>query len=147
MRFQPSSASKVAIFVIVVALLGGCATSGELSDSKKNQLIQRVKDRWACLQVNDYVCAYEFLTPAYRQAFSPEMYLGRFSNQLLRVLTGATVDTYDARAAVASVTTRVMSRPVKYTNAASRAIGATPSTSTESWIRKNGEWWIIESTR
>jgi hypothetical protein len=34
-----------------------------------------------------------------------------------------------------------MSEPVKYTSAASKAVGAMPYTFNERWIYVEGEWW------
>jgi hypothetical protein len=37
-----------------------------------------------------------------------------------------------------------MSKPIKFTSAASMAIGVLPADVDESWIWKRGDWWIIE---
>lgn len=142
--FHSYKAACLAMFAANLLLLGGCAATGDLSESRKNQLIQRVADRWDCLAANDYRCAYDYLSPAYRAVFTPEMYVSRYSYGLERRLTGVEVGAYDRDAAVASVTARVMSRPIKFTSSASRALGATPSWIDESWIWREGEWWYIE---
>ena len=69
------------------------------------------------------------------------MYERRFSYMVEWELTSVEVVNYDAAAAVASVAVRVMSRPVKQTSAASKAIGAVPTRFVEQWILQDGEWW------
>jgi hypothetical protein len=91
--------------------------------SEKDQLIQRVTDRWQCLVQNDYVCAYDYTTPAYRDVFSQDLYKIGKGSMLERRLTGAKVVNYDSDAAVASVEVGVMSRPFKHTSSASRTLG------------------------
>jgi hypothetical protein len=97
------------------------------------------------LERNDYACAYEYLSPAYRNVFSYEMYRNRYFSTLERRLTGVKVVAYDSGAAVASVRVGVMSRPLKSTSSASRAIGITPTNLTEAWLWGNGEWWYAEN--
>lgn len=139
-----STFRNLGLFALVFAVISGCTSSNTLTESKKTQLEQRVSDRWQCLAVNDYACAYEFLSPDYRAVFSLDMYLSRFSKDLERRLTGVKVVEYHPDSAVASVTVRVMSKPIKFTSAASRAIGALPASIDESWIWKDGGWWVIE---
>ena len=56
-------------------------------------------------------------------------------------MTSVEVVDYDADAAVASVVAGVMSKSTKQTSAASRALGAVPTTIREKWIFTDGEWW------
>ena len=132
---------KLAVLSLIFMILAACSTSKELSESKERQLIQRVSDRWECLERNDYACAYKFLSPAYREVFTPEMYRGRYFSELERVLTGVKVVAYDRNAAVASVMVGVMSSSSTDASSASRAFSVTPSTLSESWIQVRGEWW------
>ena len=143
-NFETSNLWKLANCLPIFMILAACSTSGELSESKEKQLIQRVSDRWQCLERNDYACAYKFLSPAYRRVFTPEMYRGRYFSELDRVLTGVKVVAYDRNAAVASVMVGVMSSSSTDASSASRAFSVTPSNLTESWIQYRGEWWYHE---
>ena len=132
---------KLAVLSLIFMILAACSTSKDLSESKERQLIQRVSERWECLERNDYACAYKFLSPAYREVFTPEMYRSRYFSELERVLTGVKVVAYDRNAAVASVMVGVMSSSSTDASSASRAFSVTPSTLSESWIQVRGEWW------
>ena len=136
---------KAPLLMAFFGILASCSTPRELSESENNVLIQRVTERWRCLERNDYACAYEYLSPAYRDVFSYEMYRNRYFSALERRLTGVKVVAYDSGAAVASVRVGVMSMPLKNTSSASRAIGITPSTQTEAWLWGNGTWWYAEN--
>ena len=108
-------------------------------------LEQRVKERWQALSEANYARAWEFSTPNYRSVFPKELYVLQFSYAVERRLTGVEVLDYDAAAAVASVTARVMSKPLKQTSEASVAIGALPLDSREQWILIEGQWWYSSS--
>ena len=69
------------------------------------------------------------------------MYTLQFSYAVERQLTDVEVLNYDAPAAVASVTVRVMSKPVKLTSEASTSLGALPVTINEKWVFVDGNWW------
>lgn len=142
---EPLNLWKAPLLVVFFGILAACSAPRELNDSEKNVLIQRVTERWRCLERNDYACAYEYLSPAYRDVFSYEMYRNRYFSALERRLTGVKVVAYDSGAAVASVRVGVMSRPLKSTSSASRAIGITPTNLTEAWLWGNGKWWYAEN--
>ena len=143
--FGTSILMRAAFFALFSLVMVACTAPSELSDSEKNKLNQRVTDRWRCLERNDYACAYEFLSPAYREVFSYEMYRNRYFSGLERRLTGVKVVAYDRDAAVASVRVGVMSRPLKDTSSASRAMAVTPMTLTEAWLWNGGSWWYHEN--
>ena len=124
-----------------VVVLGGCATSKTLSPEDVERLEARATARWKLLEQRDWSSAYDYMSPAYREVFTRRMYEGRFSYMVEWELTSVEVVNYDAAAAVASVAVRVMSRPVKQTSAASKAIGAVPTRFVEQWILQDGEWW------
>lgn len=142
---RPLNVWKAPLLVAFFGILAACSAPRELSDSEKNVLIQRVTERWRCLERNDYACAYVYLSPAYRNVFSYEMYRNRYFSALERRLTGVKVVAYDSGAAVASVRVGVMSRPLKSTSSASRAIGITPTNLTEAWLWGDGKWWYAEN--
>lgn len=93
------------------------------------------------MEIRDFEKVYEFETPNYRGIFSKSLYVNKFSYAVHWELTGVDVVNYDARAAVASVAVRVMSKPAKQTSSASVAMGALPIILHEKWIRVNGDWW------
>jgi hypothetical protein len=142
---RPSILLKAAFLALSSGILASCAAPKQLGESEKSVLIQRVAERWRCLERNDYACAYAFRSPAYRQVYSYEMYRNRYFSALDRRLTGIKVVAYDSGAAVASVRVGVMSMPLKSTSSASRAIGITPTTLTEAWLWGDGEWWYSEN--
>ena len=119
----------------------GCGQSGELSEQDREQLQQRVQERWLARSAHDFGKAWEYSTPKYRRSFPKRLYIHKFSYALNWELTGLEVLNYDAQAAVASVAVRVMSEPTKLTSTASRAVGAVPITIREKWIHIDGEWW------
>ena len=142
---QPLNLWKAPLLVVFFGILAACSAPRELGKSEESVLIQRVTERWRCLERNDYGCAYQFRSPAYREVFSYEMYRNRYFSALERRLTGVQVVAYDPSAAVASVRVGVMSRPLKITSSASRAIGITPTNLTEAWLWGNGKWWYAEN--
>lgn len=143
--FETSILMKSAVFALILLVMAACSAPRELSELEESVLIQRVSERWWCLERNDYACAYEYLSPAYRKVFTPQMYRNRYFVGLDRVLTGVKVVAYDRDAAVASVRVGVMSRPLKNTSSASRAVAVTPANLTEAWLWNGGKWWYHEN--
>ncbi len=132
---------------VMVALLGGCATQKRLSEAQEADLLARAEARWRALEGRDWSSAYDFTSPAYREVFPREMYVGKFSYMVEWELTSIEILNYDAGAAVASVAARVMSRPVKQTSAASAAIGSVPTFMVEQWILVDDQWWFSANCR
>lgn len=122
-------------------LLAGCMQSDTLTDQQVVALEDRVHARWQTLIARNFDKTWEFATPAYREVFPREFHPLQYSYAVEWELTDIRLLDYDARAAVASVAVRVMSKPVKFTSSASRAVGAVPVTFTEKWILIDGEWW------
>lgn len=130
--------------LLLLALVATWARAGVpegLTPEQVDALEQRVQARWQALTARDYDRAWEFCTSAYRQVFGRDLYRLQFSYAVDRKLTGVEVVAYDRAAAVASVTARVMSKPLKQTSAASVSLGAVPVSVHEKWILSNGEWW------
>ena len=127
--------------VILMAVGSGCSGPEELSPEQAAALEQRVRERWQTIIARDFEETWEFETPNYRSAFPKRLYPNNFSYTVEWELTGVDVLNYDARAAVASVGARVMTKPTKPTSAASKAIGALPVTVREKWMLIDGEWW------
>jgi hypothetical protein len=100
-----------------------------------------VGDRWSAMADHDFARVYDFMTPNYRGIFTKDMFVNKFSYAVDWELTDVDVVNYDARAAVASVAVRVMSKPTKQTSVASIALGALPMNLTEKWFFVDGEWW------
>ena len=129
------------VLLAILPVPASAAAPAGLSAEQVAGLEQRVRERWQALSANDYAKAWEFSTPVYRGIFPKELYVLQFSYAVERELTGVEVVDYDAAAAVASVTARVMSKPLKQTSEASRAVGAVPVNIHEKWILIDGEWW------
>ena len=105
------------------------------------------EERWQALSARDYARVWEFGTPNYRSVFPKELYVLQFSYAVDRQLTGVEVVDYDAAAAVASVTARVMSKPLKQTSTASQALGALPVTVREKWMFIDGNGGSVQTFR
>ncbi len=136
-------AGRLAVLSLVL-VLGACATTSppaELTAQAEAELLQRVTERWHALEKKDFAAAYDYTTPNYRRVFPKALYVNKFSYAVNWELTGVEVTNYDARAAVASVAVRVMSKPAKQTSVASNAIGAIPLNMHEKWIHVDGIWW------
>ena len=129
------------LIVMLMAIGSGCSAPDELSPEQTAALEQRVRERWQTIIDRDFGATWEFETPTYRSVFPKRLYRYKFSYGVEWELTGIDVLHYDARAAVASVGVRVMTKPTKPTSAASKAIGALPVTVREKWMLIDGEWW------
>lgn len=130
------------LLALLLAPTGRAAPPEGLSDEQLAALETRVRERWQALADRDYDKAWGYGTPVYRSIFSKDLYVLQFSYAVDRWLTGVEVVAYDADAAVASVTVRVMSKPLKQTSTASASLGALPLTPGEKWILIDGEWWF-----
>lgn len=129
----------------LLALVTGCASAPPMTDSMQARLLERAEARWRALEQRDFDTAWTFTSPAYREVFPKALYREKFSYMVEWQLTGVEFLTYDAPAAVASVAARVMSKPVKFTSAASAAIGAVPTRFVEKWVFVDGQWWFSTS--
>lgn len=131
----------VSIVLASALLAAACSTTTAITEADQMRLVERASERWAALEARDFERAYDFTSPAYRAVFTRAQYVRSFSYMVEWELTSTEFLNYDARAAVASVAVRVMSKPVKQTSAASAAIGAVPTRTVEQWILEDGEWW------
>ena len=131
----------IALLLALSGLLSSCARQDSLSEEQVGALEDRVFERWESLISRDFKQAWSFGTPAFKEAFPQKLYPLKFSYSLDWELTSIEVVNYDARAGVASVVVRVMSKPTKQTSAASKALGAVPVNFREQWILIDGEWW------
>jgi hypothetical protein len=131
-----------ACLVAVTLIISGCAAPRQLSDSQRADLEARVTQRWALMQQKDFAAEWELNSPAYREVFPRSYHARRYGFSIDWELTEIESVEYDARAAVASVVVRVMSKPTKPTSAASAAMGAFPVSLRETWVFDEGEWWF-----
>jgi hypothetical protein len=145
-HFKFVSGAFLALLLVLAQVPSAWAAPPEgMTAEQVAALEQRVKERWQALSARDYARAWEFSTPNYRSVFPKELYVLQFSYAVDRQLTGVEVLDYDAAAAVASVTARVMSKPLKQTSEASVAVGALPVISREKWMFIDGQWWYSSS--
>jgi len=139
-----NTAAKWAGVLTAVFLVVACTADNppaELTPQSEAALLERATQRWHALEKKDFAATYKYTTPNYRRVFPKALYANKFSYAVDWELTGVELVNYDARAAVASVAVRVMSKPTKQTSSASIAMGALPITLHEKWIRVEGEWW------
>lgn len=130
------------IVVLLAVFAAGCMPSAakvaaDRAKSAEAVLTARAEARWAALIAADFVRAYAFETPVYREANTARMFMSRFGGAV--GWTGARVMevTPDASGEAASV--RVM---ISYQ--AMDAVGGTIQGERpvdERWIRIGGEWW------
>ena len=134
--------AKLAIFCLLAAVIACSHTlaPNQVDPEGEAALVERVTERWRAMAKKDFAFTYEYTTPNYRRVFSKALYLHKFSYALDLELTDIEVVHYDARAAVASVAVRVMSKPAKQTRSAA-IFGATPVILRESWIFAENQWW------
>lgn len=132
--------------LLSLVLLPGCAALGTENAPDKPtaeqvaQLEKRAEERWQAMIAKDFARVYDYSTPVFRSSFPKNLYVLKFSSLAEWELTGLEYVEYDARAAVASVAVRVMSKPSKQTQTASE-YGAVPLTITEKWFLIDGQWW------
>ena len=131
-----------ALLGVLLVLLAGCINTGQLTETQRSELDQRVRERWQALEQKDFKKAWEYSSPNYRAIFSKQLYAKKFSYAVEWELTGVEIVNYDSVAAVASVVVRVMSKPTKQTSSASVGVGAIPFARGERWIFANGQWWF-----
>ena len=132
----------VSMFLVVACSVDNAPKAPQtLGPEEESVLLQRVTERWHALEKKDFAATYKYTTPNYREVFSKALYVNKFSYAVDWELTGVEVVNYDARAAVASVAVRVMSKPAKQTSVASNKLGALPLTMREKWIHVDGQWW------
>ena len=74
-----SSVFGTVLVCLLVGLLGGCVTSAELTETQRENLEQRVRDRWQALEDRDFEKAWEYTSPNYRAIFSKQLYAKKFS--------------------------------------------------------------------
>jgi hypothetical protein len=148
MTCSPGSLAELAriVFVGVIfsAFLAGCSRdipSLPMTPELEAALLNRATERWHALEKKDFAATYQYTTPNYRRVFSKALYVNKFSYAVDWELTDMELLNYDARAAVASVAVRVMSKPAKQTSVVSNTIGAIPLTMREKWILVDGQWW------
>jgi len=130
---------------ILSIVLSACAIQQDpksLGPDEMSALEGRVTERWHAMENKNFAKTYDYTTPNYRRVFPKTLYLNKFSYSVDWELTGVDVVNYDARAAVASVAVRVMSKPAKQT-ASAAIFGSTPVTVLESWSLVDSEWWHI----
>ena len=141
-KYNWIQALLLAVFLVSLAGLPVRAETPEgLSQKQVETLQQRVRQRWQTLIDHDFEKTWAFSTPTFRGIFPKSLYVHNFSYAVESELTSVEVVDYDADAAVASVVAGVMSKSTKQTSAASRALGAVPTTIREKWIFTDGEWW------
>ncbi len=133
------STIKVMGACLALTAVTGCATMG--SSSPEEAVKTRANARWAALIKGDQKAAYQYNTPAYRAAVTPEKFLETRGKDV-RVLGGEAVkvtcsaaDKCDAQirltaTAAAMLRQNFPKQVVTYID--------------ETWLLEDGQWWIFE---
>lgn len=128
------------VAVIVATLCAGCGTTGGglTQDSpaalKEKVVAERVNGRWQALIKRDYGAAYEYMSPASREATS----LPRFRARIEAIeYRAATIDRIECAAEVCKVTLKVT-----YDFPPAKARGVVTPVD-ESWIIDQGRAWFV----
>ena len=128
------------VAVAVAATCAGCGTTGGglTQDSpaalKEKVVAERVNGRWQALIKRDYKAAYEYMSPASRDAMSLPGYQARIEAITYRA---ATIDRIECAAEVCKVTLKVT---YDFPPAKARGV-VTPLD--ESWIIDQGQAWFV----
>lgn len=110
-----------------------------VANAAKKALAERVEARWKALSERDYHLAYQFETPAYREAYSPQIFRGRFGEQI--AWKKAEVAEVKIQDSTAAVKVRVSYRAA--------APSMTPPIMEgvrimqEAWVREGQEWFHV----
>jgi hypothetical protein len=139
------SLRTLAALAISALIAVGCATTDQLSEADEARLLERVEARWAAMEERDWASVWALYSPAYRAAFPEHIHRQQYFSTMRWELTGTKLLNYDSRAAVASVSVRIMNEPLKPTSAASAALGAVPIDRVERWVFREGDWWFSVS--
>jgi len=133
--------SKVAVTLLAVACLGGCATGSGVGDltadtpaeAKQSAVAVRAKARWEALIKLDIASAYEYLSPASKATMPLDLYRAKHKLGLYRA---AKVDGVSCAADACTV-----NLSVTYDYKSFKGI-TTPLT--EKWIITQGQAWFVE---
>lgn len=138
-KVAEASVIKVAAAGLILALLAGCASMG--GSAPEDAVKARADARWAALIKGDQKAAYQYNTPAFRAAISPEKFAERRGKDV-RVMEAETVkvtcptqDKCDAQIRLAA-TAAAMFRQ----NFPKQVVTHID----ETWLLEDGQWWIFE---
>lgn len=118
----------------------GDAATTNGSATRRTVLEQRVTAKWDALIHRNFAAAYEFASPAYREAFSLDAFKrnfgsGRVSWQRIEVVS---VDFKDNDSATVGITIHIV-----YHDPQSQQPLDMATNVQESWVRSDGQWWYV----
>ena len=124
--------------VLAVALLGGCAATGGLSetspdDVKRAAVSARAKARWDHLIKGDLAGAYEYMSPASRATLPLDLYKAKHKVGIYRAVE---VDAVKCEADTCTVNLRVTYDYKRFKGVATPLV--------EKWVITQGQAWIVE---
>lgn len=131
---------RCVLALVLVLVLAGCATT--MSQPPEEAVKARAQERLDLILAEDFVAAYEFLSPGYRSGVSLNDYQRRMLRQRMQ-WNGARAGASDCSEDACKV--RIS---IDYTiYGALPGVGSFESkaASTEDWVRVNGQWYFVPS--
>ena len=124
--------------VLAVALLGGCAGMGGLSESspddvKRAAVSARAKARWDHLIKGDLAGAYEYMSPASRATLPLDLYKAKHKVGIYRTVE---VEAVKCEADTCTVNLRVTYDYKRFKGVATPLV--------EKWVITQGQAWFVE---
>ncbi len=120
-------------------------TISQASDSfDESVLKERVNSRWQSLITHQFDKTYSYESPNYRQVFSKELYINKFSPIARWSLTKITNITYHSRTKVATVSIEIATQSIM--GSTSATVGLKEAVNTmiqEKWLFIDKQWWYI----
>lgn len=116
---------------LVAAVLAGCGANPFREEPPEVIVKQRAQERWNALVAGDLTKAYSYMSPASRQAISPELFRNSIRLGFWKSAeVGAVTCDKDACEAVVQMT---------YTYRGTKV--STPFR--ETWVHSDGNWWHV----
>lgn len=118
---------------------GDAATTDE-SAARRAALERRVIAKWEALIRRDFASAYEFTSPAYRKAFSLDVFKRGFGNARVawRRIEVVSVDFKGDDAATVSIKIHIVYHDPQTQKSLDMA-----THDQESWVYADGQWWYL----
>ena len=135
MKLQPASPLRIAAFV-GAALLAGCMASTQSRPAPEDEVRLRAQARWNAVVAGDWQKAYNFATPAYREAVDLAGFRGRSASPV--TFKSAEVVSVKCEESACEVRMRVGFAPIQ------RGFPDLSSTLDERWVNEGDEWWRYE---
>lgn len=117
---------------------------GERDLSDEQRIEMRVQSRWQAMIDEDLERAYSFASPAYRQAYSLQDFVGLYGSQVQR--TKVSVDAVEILGTQPPTANVELTLYFQFVMESGQAPIETGSLVKEKWIKIDGNWWRVEKT-